>query len=132
MNLIHKDFLIALANGGEVEYQFTYEDAAWRLIEPYRPVSAFDNPDVEFRIKPTTINLNYDVPKPFKPEIGEQYWFVDCGKPSCTLYGESQYDFNMVSMGAYRTKDDVIKVIEAQKEAIANSFANDLGDVDEK
>ena len=131
MKLIHKEFLIALANGEEVEQKLPLT-GAWIGVSSYLSLITFNNPDFEFRIRPKTVTLTYDVPKPFKPEIGEQYWFVDCDKPSCTLYGESQYDFNMVSMGAYRTKDDVIKVIEARKQAVANSFNNDLGDVDEK
>ena len=131
MNLIHKEFLIALENGEEVEHKLPL-DNEWFETSTNLSLTTFNNPDVEFRIKPKTVTLTYDVPKPFKPEIGEPYWFVFGCEPSHTHGNLLKIDCDMISMGAYRTKEDVIKVIEAQKEAIANSFANDLGDLDEK
>ena len=131
MKLIHKDFLIALANGEEVDHKFPLGNE-WVVTDTHHSLTTFNNPNVEFRIKPKTVTLTYDVPEPFKPKLDEKYWFVDFNTVDYTHNNESYFDRDMISMGVYHTREEVLKVIEAQKQAIANSFDNDLGDVDEK
>lgn len=130
MKLLNKDFLIAFANGDEIEWQCS--NVEWYPLSSSEGLDFFDDPNIRFRIKPKTVTLTYDIPKPFKPEIGEPYWFEENSEILYNYNNNWEVDVDIISNGVWRNKEDVIKVIEAQKEAIANSFANDLGDVDEK
>ena len=49
MKLIHKEFLIALANGEEVEQKLPLT-GAWIGVSSYLSLITFNNPDFEFRL----------------------------------------------------------------------------------
>ncbi|MFK7255928.1 hypothetical protein ABBZ21_14950 [Acinetobacter baumannii] len=68
-----------------------------------------------FRIKPQTIKVELDLPKPFEPKVGDIYWFLSpfysTGYDHCTFANDSS-DKLHVQYGAYRSEDDVKKAVE--------------------
>lgn len=91
-NLISgKEALIALANGENLQQNINGEwsdirrDISWRSI-------LGDNHML--RLKPRTISINgIEVPAPFKPKKGEEYW---CFSTQTVIgYGHNVYESNM-------------------------------------
>lgn len=104
-----KEALIALANGEDVEY-YKHE---WMDVNrlSVRDLTSSDNM-YKFRLKPRTITLNgFEVPIPFKPEIGEQYYYLwDCQEG----YSSTSYkDSDPVVLGAWRTEEEIKQVVGA-------------------
>ncbi|HAV5308039.1 TPA: hypothetical protein JI040_00675 [Acinetobacter baumannii] len=68
-----------------------------------------------FRLKPQTIKLELELPKPFEPKVGDIYWFLSpfysTGYDHCTFANDSS-DKLHVQYGAYRSEDDVKKAVE--------------------
>lgn len=73
------------------------------------------NTRFEWRLKPQTIKLELELPKPFKPKNGEIYWFVDStekdGYLSVTFHDDKD-DHKYVQFGAYRTEEEIKQVVE--------------------
>ncbi|MDC4456635.1 hypothetical protein NQ652_02850 [Acinetobacter baumannii] len=72
---------------------------------------------VFFRIKPKTILINgVEVPAPFRPEVGEKYWWINqnikLGYEWDTNDAE-QTDFNRIDMGVWRTEEQIKQVVAA-------------------
>lgn len=105
-----KEALIALANDQEVEY-FDEKLGEWVYMDMTHHFKR------DFRLKPRTITINgVEVPAPFEPKIGEEYW---CFSTQTRLgYGHNTYkseceDRRYVSMGAWRTEEEIKQVVEA-------------------
>ncbi|EXC04138.1 hypothetical protein CAT49_00255 [Acinetobacter baumannii] len=68
-----------------------------------------------FRLKPQTIKLELELPKPFEPKLGDLYWFISpfysTGYDHCTFTNDSA-DKLHVQYGAYRSEDDVKKAVD--------------------
>ena len=104
-----KEALKALADGEEVE--FCNRDV-WDSVGEMIVIAHFTNDRFKFRLKPRTITLNgFEVPTPFKPEIGEQYYYLwDCQEG----YSSTSYkDSDPVVLGAWRTEEEIKQVVEA-------------------
>ncbi|HHP6365362.1 TPA: hypothetical protein ACSE3C_003824, partial [Acinetobacter baumannii] len=93
------DALRALADGKEVE-GFSEENEEWIPIV-YFGVQEVVNGLYKFRLKPQTIKLELELPKPFEPEEGEKYWWIN---PNAKLGYEwdtndlERTDFNRIAM----------------------------------
>ena len=65
-----------------------------------------------FRLKPQTIKLELELPKPFEPEVGQEVWFIDdnskCGYSRSAEYGSDIYSY----FGWWRTEDEIKQVVE--------------------
>ncbi|EOI3348580.1 hypothetical protein ACY2HJ_003943, partial [Acinetobacter baumannii] len=74
-----------------------------------------DGRKINFRLKPQTIKVELDLPKPFEPKVGDIYWFLSpfysTGYDHCTFANDSS-DKLHVQYGAYRSEDDVKKAVE--------------------
>lgn len=119
MNLIHKEFLIALANGEEVE--FNYSDY-WESIKGANCLAIFEKEAFEFRIKPKPVTLSMEIPMPFVPKVGEEYWFIDASSNSlisCTVNDDCSIDKRIIALGVYRTEDEAEQALAAHEAAIA-------------
>ncbi|EPP3506140.1 hypothetical protein ACUN5M_000318 [Acinetobacter baumannii] len=107
------DALRALADGKEVE-GFSEENEEWIPIV-YFSVQEVVNGLYKFRLKPQTIKLELELPKPFEPKVGDIYWFLSpfysTGYDHCTFANDSA-DKLHVQYGAYRSEDDVKKAVE--------------------
>lgn len=67
-----------------------------------------------FRLKPQTIKLELELPKPFEPKEGDIYWFITCRTEkgySCRNH-KARHGNSGMQFGAYRTEDDVKKAVE--------------------
>ena len=113
-----KEALIALANGEEVECKNDVTGMDWSDATGLLVRSFFDPTHMwGFRLKPRTITINgIEVPAPFDPKIGEEYW---CFSTQTRLgYGHNTYkseceDRRYVSMGAWRTEEEIKQVVSA-------------------
>ena len=105
--------LRALADGKDVE-GFSEENEEWIPIV-YFTVQEVVNGLYKFRLKPQTIKLELEFPKPFEPKVGEIYWYL-------TTSNSKGYDWNQFQsvmgdefycqFGAYRTEDEIKQVVE--------------------
>ncbi|UMO77896.1 hypothetical protein [Acinetobacter phage VB_AB_Acb75] len=100
--------LRALADGKEVE-GFSEENKEWIPIV-YFTVQEVVNGLYKFRLKPQTVKLELELPKPFDPKEGEEYF----GLNNDDFFGYSKYIKGRfsVSLLAFRTEDDAKKAVE--------------------
>lgn len=92
----------------------------WKDLDLERDEEEFSLGDLintrfEWRLKPQTIKLELELPKPFEPKNGEIYWFVDStekdGYLSVTFHDDKD-DHKYVQFGAYRTEEEIKQVVE--------------------
>ncbi|MDO7424679.1 hypothetical protein Q5X52_01430 [Acinetobacter baumannii] len=106
--------LDALKAKKEVEYCGEGLNDSWLSAETL-PVVYFLTDSFRFRLKPQTIKVELELPKPFEPKVGDIYWFLSpfysTGYDHCTFANDSS-DKLHVQYGAYRSEDDVKKAVE--------------------
>ncbi|QYC51683.1 hypothetical protein [Acinetobacter phage Abp95] len=70
---------------------------------------------IEFRLKPQTIKLELEFPKPFEPKHGDWYWFINTnsniGYSRCQFYNDND-DKKYIKLGAWKTEDEIKQVVE--------------------
>lgn len=66
------------------------------------------NSRFEWRLKPQTIKLELELPKPFEPKEGEKYWIIT---DEYKLGYTSTYSSNGL-LGKWRTEDEIKQVVE--------------------
>lgn len=107
----------AWLNGYEVE--FLYNDQA-TLIDADTPLDIFLTSH-GFRLKQKTIKLELEIPRPFKPQKGEKYWFMspfhNTGYDYHT-YTDDLVDKFRIQYGAYRTEEEMKQVVAAWRNSI--------------
>ena len=134
-----KEALIALANGEEVEYWCETDPSIQKRWTPIKSLSEYklsyfleDKPRFEFRLKPRTITINgIEVPAPFEPKNGEDFYYLDCTSDN---YGgwaktswrnvESDSFKNNTVFGAWRTEEEIKKVVAALRQVFGGSHDN--------
>ena len=122
MNLIHKEFLIAVANGEEVECKHD-DSSVWNKVWKGITLAAFNDDLLEFRIKPKTLTLSMEIPMPFVPEVGDAFWYFEPSHISGV--NQSKRDIEnpilnrMIASGVYRTEEEAIQALAAHEAAIA-------------
>ncbi|QNY18242.1 hypothetical protein IC765_19525 (plasmid) [Acinetobacter seifertii] len=117
--------LRALADGKEVEYNWLNQKSSkWMLISEelkqfnlYEILSGITEfGAIKFRLKPQTIKLELELPKPFEPRDGDDCFIVDSeqedGFYRFTYSENSGFHQNLIQFGAYKTEDDVKKAVE--------------------
>lgn len=89
----------------------------WKDLDLERDEEEFSLGDLintrfEWRLKPQTIKLELELPKPFEPEVGQEVWFIDdnskCGYSRSAEYGSDIYSY----FGWWRTEDEIKQVVE--------------------
>ena len=118
-NLISgKEALIALGSGKEVEYKSI---DGWGDASLIHAFEFLDN-NYEFRLKPRTITLNIEIPAPFEPKEGDEFWILFESRYSSCGYKlvlpDDQY--SELCYGAWRTEEEVKQVVEAIRGALNN------------
>lgn len=104
--------LRALADGKEVE-GFSEENEEWIPIV-YFSVQEVVNGLYKFRLKPQTIKLELELPKPFEPEEDCHVYILDDGKTdgyrrySYEVHGDKGNTF----IGIWRTEEEIKQVVE--------------------
>lgn len=113
-----KDVLVALGKGESVQYKCNEPNKSeWLDLRPSGwCLTDFLEEDFLgkylFRLKPRTIYLNgIEVPAPFEPEEGEEYWYLtDCEHG----YGEAKNRVGYrVGIAAWRTEEQIKQVVAA-------------------
>ena len=113
-NLISgKEALIALANGEEVQRKL---GIGWCDDVKKLPAETILHGVSELRIKPRTIAINgIEVPAPFEPKVGEEYWFIadyTSSGYSCTQEGTGINS----SIGKWKSEDEIKQVVAALRQ----------------
>ena len=121
-NLISgKEAKLAWANGEDVEFRIlsSVNHREWKDIYDAAngfSIQEFDAEEIEFRLKPRTTTLNgIEVPAPFEPKVGEEYWFIAdyiSSAYSCTQEGTGINS----SIGKWKSEDEVKQVVEALRQ----------------
>ena len=107
-----KEALIALANGEDVEFDAGI--GTCHLAHKGLTLHCFDS--YKFRLKPRTIIINgIEVPAPFKPKVGSEYWHIQTCRDgySRSRFNNEYCDQHLVAYGAWRTEDEIKQVVEA-------------------
>lgn len=108
---------LAWANGKDVQISHKDLDGIdWTDLHGSLMLSVFEADHMYiFRLKPQTIKLELELPKPFEPKLGDLYWFISpfysTGYDHCTFTNDSA-DKLHVQYGAYRSEDDVKKAVD--------------------
>ena len=75
----------------------------------------------KFRVKRQTLKINVEIPKPFTPKHGEEYWYV-CSlateNVNKTVYGGDGVDKTNQMLGYYKTKEDALLAFEILSKAV--------------
>ncbi|HAV5698899.1 TPA: hypothetical protein JI136_07720 [Acinetobacter baumannii] len=114
--------LRALADGKEVEYNWLNQKSSkWMLISEelkqfnlYEILSGITEfGAIKFRLKPQTIKLELELPKPFEPKDGETYWHIYPSAEKGYHFVRSFEDDDVwCQFGAWRTEAEVKQVVE--------------------
>ena len=114
-----KEALIALANGGEVE--FFYRNV-WDSIGEMIVIDHFISDKFKFRLKPRTITINgIEVPAPFEPkEYEDCYMLTDLYEHG---YTRTSWKYSK-SVPAWRTKEEIKQVVAALRQVFGGSHDN--------
>lgn len=115
-----KEALIALANGEDVEVKHPHDNwfKSWTLLNNIGGkifLSSMLNDDgYQFRLKPRTVNLNgIEVPAPFEPEDGDQFWHLYPSMGRGYNFTVSIDSDHYQQFGAWRTEEEIKQVVAA-------------------
>ncbi|MVM70809.1 hypothetical protein [Acinetobacter baumannii] len=106
------DALRALADGKEVEYLEV--SGKWRDAK-FLTANVLLVGDFSIRLKPQTIKLELELPKPFEPKVGDLYWCIamtNLRGYTQKVYKDDGDDECLIHLGAYRTEDEIKQVVE--------------------
>ncbi|EXB44514.1 hypothetical protein J540_3255 [Acinetobacter baumannii 1440422] len=105
---------LAWANGVDIQIKNVNCVNWYDLDESKYNLDIFDNVRVDFRLKPQTIKLELELPKPFEPEEDCHVYILDDGKTdgyrrySYEVHGDKGNTF----IGIWRTEDEIKQVVE--------------------
>ncbi|MDH2664767.1 hypothetical protein QDR98_02075 [Acinetobacter baumannii] len=104
---------LAWANGVDIQIKNVNCVNWYDLDESKYNLDIFDNVRVDFRLKPQTIKLELELPKPFEPEEDCHVYILDDGKTdgyrrySYEVHGDKGNTF----IGIWRTEDEIKQVV---------------------
>ncbi|MDV5702093.1 hypothetical protein [Acinetobacter baumannii] len=105
---------LAWAKGVDIQIKNVNCVNWYDLDESKYNLDIFDNVRVDFRLKPQTIKLELELPKPFEPEEDCHVYILDDGKTdgyrrySYEVHGDKGNTF----IGIWRTKEEIKQVVE--------------------
>lgn len=106
---------LAWANGVDIQIKNVNCVNWYDLDESKYNLDIFDHVRVDFRIKPQTIKLELELPKPFEPKVGEIYWYLTILEPKgydWTEFRSSEDCRFYCQLGAWRTEEEIKQVVE--------------------
>lgn len=102
-----------LINGSNDVQTKLNDTEKWRDVPTGMSWATFANPDRKFRLKPLTIKLELEFPKPFEPKAGDMVWclteFSPNGYEARTAYEPDDFVSNL---GYWRTEEEIKQVVE--------------------
>nr|WP_314523644.1 hypothetical protein [uncultured Acinetobacter sp.] len=93
-----------------------WKDLVLEEFEEELTLGDFINSRFEWRLKPRTIKLELEIPAPFEPKVGEEYFYLNSGRESgyaMKLHDGKQMDFMAIQFGAWRTEEEIKQVVAA-------------------
>ncbi len=125
-NLISgKEALIALANGEEVLWRTknNAEVKSFRKQTPDLDLVLSGDCNYRFWIKPRTIILSLEIPAPFEPKEGDEYYFLSSNGYGYdgANYNNDDLDEEYFMFGAWRTEEEVKQVVAALRQVFGRS-----------
>lgn len=105
---------LAWANGVDIQIKNVNCVNWYDLDESKYNLDIFDNVRVDFRLKPQTIKLELELPKPFEPEEDCHVYILDDGKTDGyrRYFYEVHGDKGNTFIGIWRTEDEIKQVVE--------------------
>ncbi|MDC4679312.1 hypothetical protein NQ804_04270 [Acinetobacter baumannii] len=112
--------LIKEGNQIQLRAAIGFKLGEWKDLDLERDEEEFSLGDLinfrfEWRLKPQTIKVELELPKPFEPKLGDMYWFISpfysTGYDS-SVFEDHQADQLQVQYGAYRTQDEIKQVVK--------------------
>ncbi|MFL9471188.1 hypothetical protein ACKERC_02720 [Acinetobacter baumannii] len=73
------------------------------------------NTRFEWRLKPQTIKLELELPKPFEPKEGDEYFYISTLQHCLywhDVWGDEPADITQAAFGAYRTEEEIKQVVD--------------------
>lgn len=98
----------------KVQYSFD-DDNNWQDDIESLKIEDIKSGHYQFRLKPQTIKLELEMPKPFEPKDGDEYFYISTLQNclySHDVWSDEPADITQAAFGAYRTEDDVKKAVE--------------------
>ncbi|HGW3827454.1 TPA: hypothetical protein ACNICD_003254, partial [Acinetobacter baumannii] len=94
----------------KVQYSFD-DDNNWQDDIESLKIEDIKSGHYQFRLKPQTIKLELELPKPFEPKVGEEVFYInDTNKTGyCVDEHQAHYNYNF---GVWRTEAEVKQVVE--------------------
>ncbi|MES5673344.1 hypothetical protein U2D89_07220 [Acinetobacter baumannii] len=107
---------LAWANGVDIQIKNVNCVNWYDLDESKYNLDIFDNVRVDFRLKPQTIKLELELPKPFEPnKVGEKYYFIHLDNDNgygFNYFESKKADACWMQFGAWRTEEEIKQVVE--------------------
>lgn len=115
------DALRALADGKEVQCTITGKND-WTKdiygIQPYYFLGGGVG-QFQFRLKPSTVKIEIEIPRPFEPKVGEKYWFI--ADYTSHGYSDTQEGTGInSSIGKWKSEDEIKQVVTALRSALTS------------
>ncbi|HGY3246946.1 TPA: hypothetical protein ACNVU8_003325 [Acinetobacter baumannii] len=122
--------LRALADGKDVQVSTEFTISSWHddtatysaeeiLAEETAETDDYNSMKLFFRLKPQTIKVELELPKPFEPKNGEDFYYLDCTSDNFGGWAktswrniESDAFKNNTAFGAWRTEEEIKQVVE--------------------
>ena len=103
---------LAWANGEQLQVAHLTQKE-WETLTDNFMLSVFDDGSYVFRLTPRTIIINgIEVPAPFEPKVGEQYWFIADYVSSGYSNTQEGTGINS-SIGKWKSEDEIKQVVSA-------------------
>lgn len=112
--------LIKEGNQIQLRAAIGFKLGEWKDLDLERDEEVFSLGDLintrfEWRLKPQTIKLELELPNPFEPKEGDEYFYISTLQHclySHDVWSDEPADITQAAFGAYRTEDDVKKAVE--------------------
>ena len=113
--LYHEDMLLALLAGKEVEFLDDSTNQFDLFLVGRHSLNMFHQPECKFRLKPEMVKLEIELPKPFKPKVGDKYYHIDVRSRNgynCNWFDGAISDMQNIMYGAWKEKSDIEAVVQ--------------------
>lgn len=113
--LYHEDMLLDLIAGKEVEF---WDDSTHQFelfLVGRHSLNMFHQPECKFRLKPEMVKLEIELPKPFKPKVGDKYYYLDVRSLTgynCDWFDGLPSDMQNIMYGAWKEKSEIEAVVQ--------------------
>ncbi|KQG37007.1 hypothetical protein APC39_15595 [Acinetobacter pittii] len=112
-----RDAWLTSFDGEHVQYRVRSSNDEWDSFNPQDwLIEDLKSNAYEFRLKPQTIKLELELPKPFEPKEGDECFIFDSEQEDGFyhfVYREnSGFHQNLIQYGAYRTEEEIKQVVE--------------------